>query len=189
MARAVDKRRQEFTTARACARAALASLGFAPVPIVRGPGGAPPWPPGVVGSITHCAGYRASAVAWAADIVTIGVDAEPDGPLPGGVLGIVSFAGERTHLAALAAAVPGLSCDRLLFSAKESVYRAWFPLTGRWLGFEEAEVAISPDGRFSARLMVPGPVLDGKELTVFDGRWLARKGRIVTTIAVPGTGR
>ena len=72
VARAVDKRRQEFTTARACARAALASLGFAPVPIVRGPGGAPPWPPGVVGSLTHCAGYRGCAIGRAADVAAIG---------------------------------------------------------------------------------------------------------------------
>jgi 4'-phosphopantetheinyl transferase EntD len=185
VARAVGKRRQEFTTARACARTALARLGVPPVPIVRGPDGVPQWPPGVVGSITHCAGYRASVVAWAADIVTIGLDAEPDGPLPAGVLGIVSSAAERRHLAALAEAVPGPSWDRLLFSAKECVYKAWFPLTARWLGFEEAEVSISTDGHFAAQLLVPGPVLDGQELTGFDGRWLARNGLVVTTIAVP----
>jgi 4'-phosphopantetheinyl transferase EntD len=189
MARAVGMRRREFTTARACARAALARLGIAAVPIVRGPRGAPQWPPGVVGSITHCAGYRASVVAWAADIVTIGLDAEPDSPLPRGVLGTVSSAGERTHLAALAAAVPEPSWDRLLFSAKESAYKAWFPLTGRWLGFEEAEVAISPNGHFAVQLLVPGPVFNGKELMGFAGRWLVRNGLIVTTIAVSGHGR
>ena len=43
--------------------------------------------------------------------------------------------------------------DRLLFSAKESVYKAWFPLTGRWLGFEDADVTITPDGTFTARLL------------------------------------
>ena len=63
IANAVDKRRLEFTTARACARVALGKLGLPPVPIVPGPRGAPRWPAGVVGSITHCAGYRACAVA------------------------------------------------------------------------------------------------------------------------------
>jgi len=59
IANAVDKRRREFATARACARAALAKLGLPPVPIVPGFRGAPQWPSGVVGSITHCAGYCA----------------------------------------------------------------------------------------------------------------------------------
>jgi 4'-phosphopantetheinyl transferase EntD len=63
IAKAVDKRRREFTTARGCARAALAALGLPPAPIVPGPRGAPQWPTGVVGSITHCAGYCAWALA------------------------------------------------------------------------------------------------------------------------------
>ena len=54
IADAVDRRRREFATARACARAALAKLGVPAAPIVPGSRGAPQWPPGVVGSITHC---------------------------------------------------------------------------------------------------------------------------------------
>lgn len=189
LANAAEKRRREFTTVRACARAALAKLGVAPVAISRGLNGAPQWPPGLVGSMTHCAGYRAAAVARAADIITIGVDAEPDQPLPEDVLHLVSSAGERCHLAALASAPMGLSWDRLLFSAKESVYKAWYPLTQRWLGFEEAEVTIGPsDGSFAARLLVPGPMLGGEQFNVFAGRWLARNGLILTAIAVPAPG-
>ncbi len=76
--------------------------------------------------------------------------------------------------------------DRLLFSAKESVYKAWFPLAGRWLGFEDAIVAVDRGfGSFSARLLVPGPVLGGRELTGFSGRWLVREGLILTAIAQP----
>ena len=41
IAKAVDKRRREFATARACARAALAKLGLPAVPIVPGFLGAP----------------------------------------------------------------------------------------------------------------------------------------------------
>ena len=47
-------------------------------------------------------------------------------------------------LAALARAVPLTHWGRLLFSAKEAVYKAWYPLTGRWLGFEEARLTIDP---------------------------------------------
>jgi 4'-phosphopantetheinyl transferase EntD len=189
LTRAVDKRRREFAAARACARAGLARLGVPPGPILPGLRGAPQWPPGIVGTMTHCAGYCASALARAQDMVTLGVDAEPDGPLPEGVLGAVASASERGELAALASAAPGPSWDRLLFCAKEAVYKAWFPLTQRWLGFTEAAVTINPgDGTFCARLLVDGPVLDGQPLTGFSGRWLARDGLIVAAIAVPRRG-
>jgi 4'-phosphopantetheinyl transferase EntD len=192
MARAVDKRRREFAAARACARAGLARLGVPPAPILPGVRGAPQWPAGIVGSMTHCVGYRGSAVARAEDMLTLGVDAEPDDRLPDGVLDAVAAADERAGLDALASAAPGPSWDRLLFCAKEATYKAWFPLTQRWLGFNEAAVTISPgDGTFTARLLVEGPVLDGRPLTGFTGRWLARDGLILTAIAVPrrsGTG-
>ena len=185
IANAVDKRRREFTTARACARAALAKLGIAPVPIVPGLRGAPQWPSGVVGSITHCAGYRASAVALDRDIVTIGLDAEPHETLPDGVLGAVASPDEQARLTALAASVPLMCWDRMLFCAKETVYKAWFPLTSRWLGFEDAAIDFDPAHRtFSARLLVDGPVVNGEPLTGFEGRWLVRDGFIVTAIVI-----
>jgi 4'-phosphopantetheinyl transferase EntD len=186
ISKAVDKRRREFTTARACARQALAKIGVPAAPLVPGERGAPRWPPGVVGSMTHCAGYRAAAVARASDIVTIGLDAEPDEVLPDGVLAAIAVAGEQAMLGQLMAGSPPACFDRLLFSAKESVYKAWYPLTGRWLGFQEAAITISPaDGTFTARLLVPGPVVNGAALTGFSGRWLARNGLVVTAIAVP----
>jgi 4'-phosphopantetheinyl transferase EntD len=186
IAPAVDKRRREFATARGCARAALARLGLPPVPIVPGLRGAPQWPPSVVGSITHCAGYRACAVARDGDIVTIGLDAEPHDALPPGVLGAVASAQEQARLAALAAAWPGVCWDRMLFCVKESVYKAWFPLTRRWLNFEDAFVDIDPAGqRFTARLLVEGPVVNGAVLTGFEGRWLVRDGLMATAIVIP----
>jgi 4'-phosphopantetheinyl transferase EntD len=188
IARAVGKRRREFTTGRACARAALAKLGLPPAPILPGPRGAPQWPPGVVGSITHCAGYRASAVARQDEIVTIGLDAEPHDKLPDGVLGVVASEDEQARLAALAAAWPGVFWDRMLFSAKESVYKAWFPLTRRWLGFEEASVDFDPAaGTFTARLLTAGagvPLVNGTALAGFEGRWLVSNGLIATAIAI-----
>ncbi|MGI8450454.1 MAG: 4'-phosphopantetheinyl transferase family protein [Streptosporangiaceae bacterium] len=186
IARAAGKRRREFTTGRACARAALAKLGMPPVPIVPGPHGAPCWPPGVVGSITHCPGYRASAVAFDRDMLTIGLDAEPHQKLPDGVLEAISAAGERARLAALAEIAPDIYWDRLLFSAKESVYKAWFPLTLRWLGFEDAVISLDPvNGTFSTQLLVNAPSAQTGMLPGFAGRWLVRDGLVATTIVVP----
>jgi 4'-phosphopantetheinyl transferase EntD len=186
VANAVDKRRREFATGRACARAALAELGLPPVPIVPGPGGAPQWPSGVVGSITHCDSYRAAAVALDREFITIGLDAEPHDELPHRVLEVVASTGEQARVTALTAAMPDVRWDRLLFSAKESVYKAWFPLTGRWLGFEDACVDFCPEDRtFTARVLVDGPEVNGDTLTAFAGRWLVANGLITTAIAVP----
>jgi 4'-phosphopantetheinyl transferase EntD len=184
VARAVDKRRREFATARGCARRALATLGLPPAPIVPGERGAPAWPSGVVGSMTHCDGYRASAVALERNVRTVGLDAEPNGPLPDGVLKVIATPAEIDWLDG-APPASGVCWDRLLFSAKESIYKAWFPLTRRWLDFEEAVVTPDPDaGTFDARLRVPGPVVDGRRLTGFTGRWVVRRGLVVTAIAV-----
>ncbi|MGW6271443.1 4'-phosphopantetheinyl transferase family protein [Streptomyces sp. NPDC055060] len=188
VARAVDKRRREFATVRQCARAALAELGVAPAPILPGPKGAPRWPEGIVGSMTHCAGYRAAAVARAGTVRSLGIDAEPAAPLADpDVLRMVSDETERAALAELAVRRPDVPWDRLLFSAKESVYKTWFPLTGRWLGFEEARVELDPDGTFTAALLVPGPTVAGRELTGFAGTWRIRDGIAVTAIVLPLT--
>ncbi|AYF31970.1 4'-phosphopantetheinyl transferase [Micromonospora tulbaghiae] len=182
---AVEKRRTEFSTARRCAREALAMLGHPPAPILSGERGAPVWPAGVVGSITHCAGYRTAVVAPAADFWTIGVDAEPNEPLPEGVLAAIALPGELDAVARLRATEPGTHWDRLLFCAKEAVYKAWFPLTRRWLGFEEAVVRVDPvTCRFEARLLVaasPG----GRPLPCFRGRFVTAGMLMATAIAVP----
>ncbi|MCP9956839.1 MULTISPECIES: 4'-phosphopantetheinyl transferase family protein [Streptomyces] len=182
VSRAVDKRRREFTTARWCARRALADLGVAPVPIPRGERGAPVWPEGIVGSLTHCQGYRAAAVARDADLRSLGIDAEEHRPLPDGVLGMVASETERAHLAELARLHPEVHWDRLLFSAKESVYKAWFPLARRWLGHEEAELAFAPEGTFTARLLQSDPAVPAEGFT---GRWAVDEALAVTAVTVP----
>jgi len=184
--RAVEARRREFTTGRYCARAALRRFGVAPAAIAKGPGGAPVWPDGVVGSITHCAGYRAAAVALTSDIFTVGIDAEPAEPLPDEILNIISIPRERAELAVIADAWPGVPWGRLLFSAKESVYKAWAPVTASFLDFDGAEIRIdSKAGRFAARLLVPGADLVAGPAGELHGRFAVRDGLLVTAIARP----
>ncbi|MFD9909128.1 4'-phosphopantetheinyl transferase [Streptomyces sp. NPDC059063] len=185
VAKAVPKRQREFTTARHCARTALARIDVPPAPILRGERGAPIWPDGVVGSMTHCTGYRAAVVARASAVTSLGIDAEPAERLSDpGVLELVSDETERAQLAALAADEPSVPWDRLLFSAKESVYKTWFPLARRWLGFEDAHLDIRLDGTFTAKLLVEGPVVAGSELTGLSGTWLVRDGVVVTAIVL-----
>jgi 4'-phosphopantetheinyl transferase EntD len=186
VARSVHKRRREVTNARSCARRALAGLGRPEVAILRGAKGEPLWPAGVVGSITHTTAYYAAAVAEASRIRSIGMDAEVHGALPDGVLDHIAFGPELVSLAALRAADDRVWWDRLLFSAKESVYKAWFPLTGRWLGFEDAELTVHPAGTFDARILIDGTTTDGgPPLTAMTGRWLVRGGLVLTAITLP----
>lgn len=193
VARAVAKRRREFTVVRSCARRAMEKLGVPAQPVFIGERGAPVWPAGLAGSMTHCDGYCAAALVRATDLASLGIDAEPDGPLPDGVLPSVSLPAERERLRRLAQERPGLHWDRLLFSAKESVYKAWFPLTGQWLDFTEADIEISVDpgdprhGTLRAALLVPGPIVGGRRLTHFHGRWTARHDLVATAITVPHT--
>jgi len=73
----------------------------------------------------------------------------------------------------------------VLFGAKEAVFKAWFPVTGRWLDFAEADIVIEPAGTFAARLLVPGPVIGGVRMTAFHGRFLVERGLVLTATAAP----
>jgi 4'-phosphopantetheinyl transferase EntD len=181
---AVEARRREFITARRCARMALRAFGYADAPIRSGPGREPIWPTGVTGSITHCAGYRAAAVAPTAEISLLGIDAEPNAALPEGVAEVITVPGEHDMLARLASTHPGTHWGRLLFSAKESVYKAWFPVTRRWLGFEQAPLTINPDaGTFTASIQVDGTRIDGEPpLSVLHGQFTVSRSLLLTAV-------
>lgn len=183
LGRAVDTRRREFTTGRACARRALARFGLPATAIPSGTRGEPLWPAGVVGSITHCDSYRACALARAQDARSLGIDAEVDAPLPADILEAISSADERRTLAAHG---PGASWDRLLFSAKEAVFKAWFPLTGRGLGFDDVDVRIDPDrAAFRALLLVDRSVPGGADVPAeLTGRWGAAGGIVATAVVI-----
>jgi 4'-phosphopantetheinyl transferase EntD len=184
---ATSRRKREFLTARACAHGALSELGLPPSPIAMGSSGQPLWPPGVVGSITHCDGYRACALAHSERAAAVGIDAEPHTELPRGVLGAIARSEERIRLAETLRAAPHIHCDRLLFSAKEAAYKAWFTLTERTLDLEEIAVTIGVAKRlFHASLPVDGraALLAGKRLSSLSGRWLIHDGLILTTVVL-----
>jgi 4'-phosphopantetheinyl transferase EntD len=185
VATAIESRRREFVTARRCAREALARLGHPPVAIRRGAKRDPQWPAGLVGSITHTAGFRAAAVASRDVVAGIGIDTEQNEPLPEGVDGMITVPGEPEMIATLVKTNPMTQWGRLLFSAKESVYKAWYPLTGRWLGFEDARITIDPAGTFAATLLIDGTRTDGgSPLTELRGRFVVARGLVATAVAI-----
>lgn len=146
VATALPGRRHEFTVGRACAHAALARLGRDGDVIAVGPRRQPLWPPGVVGSIAHGGDWAGAIVALATDASGLGLDIEPlDPPLPPEVVALVVSATETARLPldhSIAAHAP-----KLVFMAKECVYKALFPSTGRELEFADVEVDLDLDGR------------------------------------------
>ncbi|WP_328907311.1 4'-phosphopantetheinyl transferase superfamily protein [Streptomyces sp. NBC_00234] len=199
VATSVAKRRHEFAAARWCARRTMAAVGLPPAPVLRGHRGMPLWPAGYVGSMTHCDGYRAAALAKAEDLRGLGVDAEPNAPLPSGVWEIISLPSERERLLSygdVAAREAGsepdgtgtVHWDRLLFSAKESVFKTWYPLTRIELDFSEADITFhrtSPnttEGTLSARLLRSAPGIP----PTLTGRWLVHDGIAATAVTLPG---
>lgn len=184
---------RQFAAARACARSCLEALGAPAGPLLRTPSGAPAWPAGLIGSITHCDGYRGAVAAPGTTVEALGIDAEPALPLPHGVLGLVASPAERRSLTQLAAHSPGVPWDRLLFSAKEAVYKAWHPVSGRWIGCADVEVRLAPapspsgpaadddlvTGALRARVRTAASNEAGAR---YSGRWAAGSGLLLTAV-------
>jgi 4'-phosphopantetheinyl transferase EntD len=184
VAHAVESRRREFATARACARAALARCGLPEAAIPVGTHGEPRWPAGAVGSITHCKGYRACAVAREADLLSIGIDAEPNEPISARAFAAVAGEEERAAALSWSEAEPAVHWDRLLFSLKEAAFKAWFPLGRRRLGFFDVRIDVDPRaGTFAALLQAPGPLAGGVPHS-FRGRWTCDGDLLLAAIAV-----
>lgn len=176
------RRRRDFERVRACAREALSRAGLPAVPILPDGAGAPQWPSGIVGSMTHAAGYEASAVATAARVRAIGIDGEPAEPLPSGVWDIVATREEKASIPTHRFGQP--PWQRLVFSAKESVYKAWYPVHRTWLDFADIEIRPERDGTFRAAVRQAEALGDADWGSVH-GRWLTERGLLVTAVVIP----
>lgn len=193
-------RRREFASGRACARRAIKALaesrevhepGRQPsdhrVPLARGRDGAPAWPVGLTGSITHCDGYRAAAVARIVDVRAVGIDAELRRPLPIGVGPLVLTRGEADALPGASSRLLDLPWDTIAFSAKESAFKA----LSRCMigGFDPLQlvVAVSTDASLVVRPLRP-VTLDGRRVAEVSGRWTVTATHVATAVVlVAGT--
>lgn len=126
--------RRASGAARWVAHRLLADTGISDLAIPRAPSGAPLWPNGIVGSLAHDDDMAVAAVAPVGGIVSLGIDVEPAEPLPDDIFAIVITGADRTG-----AADPRLA-GRILFAAKEAVYKAAYPLDREVLGYEDIAV-------------------------------------------------
>jgi 4'-phosphopantetheinyl transferase EntD len=144
--KAAPKRRRDFVLGRTCARAALAGLGHSGAVIGMGEGGAPLWPVGIMGSITHTSGYAAALAADARLFSGIGVDAERVGGVTEELWPRLFDTAERDRLMGLDDASRAILAT-VIFSAKEACYKAW-TMKGA-LAFRDIHVAPG-EGGFTA---------------------------------------
>jgi len=172
VAGAGPERRQDFFAGRWCAHQALAALGADAGPVSVGARREPLWPAGVAGSITHAQGWAAAGVAWASEVWGLGIDLEAlEPPLDSAVERLVLTDVERRRQAPA----------KIVFSAKECVFKCLFPRT-RWL-LEPADVAVDLDvagGRFVA--VVDGRFTGADASDRLHGRFAVAHGFILTTV-------
>jgi 4'-phosphopantetheinyl transferase EntD len=182
--RVVAKRRDEFVAGRTNARRALAALGIAPVAIPIGPRRAPIWPAGVAASISHCKGYCVAIAAHAHDFAGVGIDVELDEPIADGVAARICFGPELADRAATERRI-GMDLPKLLFSIKESVYKAYFPLAETFLDFSDVTVELDPDeDAFVAHLTSEEPPSAAGART-FRGRFVRAAGIVASWTIIP----
>jgi 4'-phosphopantetheinyl transferase EntD len=155
----------------------MQKLGFRPQPLLRGRERQPLWPAALCGSITHCRGYCAAVVARTRDMRTIGIDAEPIREFDEVVLDRIARAGERTWILGADAQTPWAV---LLFSAKESVFKAWFQVFESALDFQHAHINFDPPRRAFRAIVERG--IGGRPGAVpFIGRYHFDRERVLTS--------
>lgn len=166
---AAPSRLAEYAGGRLAARRAMAGIGLPPVAIPMGTDRAPVWPDGLAGSITHSGGVCLAAVSTGA---MLGIDLEQDRPLDADSAAIVLLPEEDATFSAM------------IFSAKEAVYKAQYPLTRTLFGFDTLAVTMA-DGSFAARFRRAVGCFD--KGAVVRGRY-ARVGGQVLTVVYAGSG-
>ncbi|HSN44224.1 MAG TPA: 4'-phosphopantetheinyl transferase superfamily protein, partial [Propionibacteriaceae bacterium] len=182
-------RQAEFSTVRRCAAEALARLGRARLPMVPGRDGAPSWPDGVVGSMTHCQGVCAAAVTDDPSIAGVGIDIERVPAGPSDLLDLVVMREERAALKWLRGPTPAGLWEQVVFSAKESVYKAWHPVEHRWLGFEDVVIDVRQDslltGSFGV-VLLNDSCSRARWRESAQGRWTADEDFVATALVLRG---
>jgi 4'-phosphopantetheinyl transferase EntD len=180
VARAVPTRQREFAQGRDCARRALAVLGVARCPLLVGAQREPLWPSGVVGSISHDRELSVAVAGSAGTFAGLGVDVEPDEPLTSEVAARIWSHEEAAHAGA-SGLLPVANAAKLVFSAKEAVYKCQFALTQCYVGFHAVRVELG-DGTFDAQFVeAVGPLAAGRRLR---GRWRRACGKLLTAVWV-----
>ena len=181
---ATERRRAFFALGRTAARDALLELGIPYAAIGRGPAGEPLWPAGIVGAISHSRDLAVAVVGRQTDYAGLGVDVEELARGPSRRAARLVCGPTEMEWVNVEAGTERLT---MLFSAKEAVFKALFPIERVWLGFADAELTWRADrGRFSARVLKSVGARYPAGL-VLDVNCMVADGLVLTTAFVPTT--
>lgn len=187
IARAIDKRRQEFATGRTLARRAMVALGADPAPIPMGEDRAPRWPAGVVGTITHTGGWCAAALARQGEVRALGADVEQDTPLEERLWDSIATADELERWRAMRPD-DARRLGKLVFSAKECAYKAQYLLTQQFLGFGAMAIEVSATAAGTSGVWQATFQQDSGEVfrtgDTLEGRFVRQAGLVATAITL-----
>ncbi len=151
------KVRRQSGAVRRVARELLKELGLPDIELPRLPNGAPKWPAGIVGSLAHDQQVAVAAVMPSTGSSYIGIDVEPAEPLPPKVMETISTPGEQRKYDS--ETLQG----RVLFCAKEAVYKAFNSKTGQRLSFQDVDIdlasgeAVLKDGQCMSVAAITSP--------------------------------
>ncbi len=142
------KRYREFTAGRLCAREVLKKLGIDNFPLLVGDNREPLWPSGIVGSISHCRDNCIVVASMDRRIAGLGVDIEDIAPLEAEIIALVCRQKEKQWITNVYE--PGYpDWAKIIFSAKESVYKCLFPAKNIHLDFKEVQIEFDiPNNEF-----------------------------------------
>jgi enterobactin synthetase component D / holo-[acyl-carrier protein] synthase len=134
------KRRAEFTLGRAAAQLALKQIGFDnPPPVLQGRSFEPLWPEGIVGSITHCHPWTIVIAAKRSVALTVGIDLESIQRM--GREDISSLICVDSELDWAHDDGDFLVRLTMIFSAKETIFKAFYPVCQRFIDFKEVKLS------------------------------------------------
>ncbi|WP_127481000.1 4'-phosphopantetheinyl transferase family protein [Nocardioides pantholopis] len=149
VAGAPPARRAQFAVGRRMAREALAACGVPVAGLGADELGAPRWPTGLVGSISHVPDLAAAAVST--DLRGVGVDVAHRSPLGREQVVILLDDEERRTVESVAGAFGGVAG----FAVKEATYKAVHPTLRSPLGYRDIRVTLREDGTFGAAVRDP----------------------------------
>jgi enterobactin synthetase component D / holo-[acyl-carrier protein] synthase len=183
VARAVPRRRAEFSCGRVFARSAMKSFGAGDDALLVGKDRVPIWPPGLVGSISHTDRYCAVAVARKAQISVIGIDLEEMQRFPSDLARYVLSPREIEANLHQLRDQQRLERMAIIFSAKESFYKCLFPLVCAPLAFHNVEIIVDDRSTgFEGRLLTATEPFDAGHR--FIGRYAIQGGYVATTVTL-----
>ena len=164
-----------FVCGRRCVRALQKQLDLPEFELPPGEFG-PLWPSDLVGSISHSREVVAATILR--DAIGVGIDIEHQGRLKVDAARRVATKEEYYRYSA----VPDFDWT-LLFSAKESVFKAFSPLARRYIGFQEVELLLDATTQ-SFSLRDSGSIIDKRLFEKSVGHWSALAGHFITVVAV-----